>query len=227
MGVPKESAEFSFRDVEELRASRKYAEYISGLVTRGIVPIVVSKNIYHDISVRDFALSRAKQYLIFDYHLDANSDALAWDSFVKHAMIKGIFRKDDFFAFGIGEVLARELASAKKADDMSAWSRSTLSLFRRDHLFTYAEESRFRRAIPLLDGYFLSLDMDVLWKFSDLEPLLDALLSARVPRFIEVFSDKSGVDMANVMHFIQSKLSALGAPFCLVFVNIAQLQRSE
>lgn len=227
MGVPNESAEFSFRTVEELRASRKYSDYVSGLVTRGIVPIVVSKNVYHDISVHDFALSKARQYLIFDYHLDANEDALSWDSFVKYAMIKGVFKKDDFFAFGIGEVLARELASAKKADEMSAWSRSTLSLFRRDYLFTYAEESRFRRVIPSLDGYFLSIDLDVLWKFSNLERLLDSLLSSHAPLFIEVFSDKNGTDAINVLHFLQSKLRVLGVHFCVVLVDIAQMRRSE
>ncbi len=227
MGASEPSVHFSFATVRAFSASLKYAECISGLVGKGVVPIVVSKNIYHDISPRNFAISKAKNYLLIDYHLDANADELSWESFVKYAMINGIFRKDCFFAFGIGEVLARELASSKKSDEMTEWSRATLAFFRRDHIFTFAEASRFIRAMPLFRDYFLSVDLDVLWKFSPLESLLERLLSNSIPRFIEVFSDKDGADLANVMHTVKSKLRALGRPFCIVFVDIFQLRRSE
>ena len=211
---------FSFDTVKQLCHSRDYSSRLKSLISKGVVPIVVSKNSFHDLSLCDFSISGATNYLLLDYHLDANSNEFSSNSFVKFALINGRMKKDNFFAFGLGELFARDMQKAKKGTRMSDWSRTTLALFNKSHLFTYEDARRFRKTIPSLGSYLLSIDLDVLWKFKSLDSFLEHLLSHEVPSFIEVFSDTDTIDQANVMHMIRGKLSVLDVPYRVVFLEI-------
>lgn len=211
---------FSFDTVRQLCHSEEYSSRLKALISKGVVPIVVSKNHFHELSLHDFAISGATDYLFMDYHLDANSNKFSYDSFIKFALTTGRIKKDNFFAFGLGELFARDLLSARKGGRMSGWSRTTLALFNKAHLFTYADEKQFRRILPSLSNYLLSIDLDVLWTFKPLAPLIEHLLSCTRPRFIEVFSDKKAIDQINIMYSIRGKLHALGIPYRVVFVDI-------